>query len=51
MLEAIMHWLATLTMEEVFIISGIGVLLLGVGLALLIGWIFEKDDGGDEDGK
>lgn len=44
-----MEWLQTLTMEENFIVTAVGVVILGVGLGLLFGWIFEKDDGGDKD--
>ncbi len=43
-------WCKSLTMEEMFILTGIGVLILGTGLGLLIGWIFEKDNGGNDDG-
>lgn len=44
--------LESLTMEEVFIVTGIFILLLGVALGLLIGWIFEKENERDgEDGK
>ena len=43
-------WCQTLTMEEMFIFTGIGVLILGVGLGLFVGWIFEKDNEEDGDG-
>lgn len=44
MLEAITKWYAALSMEEEFIVTGIFILLLGVALGLLIGWIFEKEN-------
>lgn len=49
MLETIMYWLVTLTMEELFILTGIGVVILGAGLGLFIGWIFDNENEGDED--
>ena len=40
------------TMEEVFIVTGIFILLLGVAIGLLIWWIFEKEnERGAKDGK
>lgn len=43
--------LESLTMEQTFIVTGIFILILGVGLGLLIGWIFEKEnERGGEDG-
>ena len=33
-----------LTMEQTFIVTGIVILLLGIGLGFLVGWIFDKDN-------
>ncbi len=49
--DIVIAWFKSLTMEQVFVITGIGILLLGVALGLLIGWIFEKENERDgEDG-
>ena len=42
-------WCKSLTMEEMFIVTGVEVLLLGIGMALLIGWISEKENEEDDD--
>lgn len=49
--DIVIAWFKSLTMEQVFVITGIGILLLGVALGLLIGWIFEKEnERGGKDG-
>lgn len=38
-------------MEKIFILTGLFILALGVTLGLLLGWLFELDNkGDDEDG-
>ena len=46
-MERFIDWCKGLTMEQMFVLTGIGVLVLGIGLGLLIGWIFDKDNGED----
>lgn len=41
-----MDWMQTLTMEENFIVTAVGVVILGVGLGLLFGWIAGRDEDG-----
>ena len=51
MLEAIERWIAALSMEKVFIVTCVYILLLGVGLGLLVGRVFEKEnERGEKDG-
>lgn len=38
-----LEWLQTLSMEENFIVTAVGVVILGVGLGLLFGWISGRD--------
>lgn len=38
-----LEWLQTLSMEENFIVTAVGVVILGVGLGLLFGWIAGRD--------
>jgi hypothetical protein len=40
-----------MTMEQVFIRTGIWVLLIGIGLGFLVEWIFRKENEEGEDGK
>jgi len=35
-------WLQTLTMEEIFILTGASVLLIGIAAGLLLAWIETK---------
>ena len=46
-MKALIYWYYSLSMEEVFILTGIAVLVIGVGLGLLCEWLFRK---GDNDG-
>ena len=47
----ILAWCKSLTMEQVFTLTGIGILLIGTGLGLLSEWIFRKEnERNDEDG-
>jgi high-affinity Fe2+/Pb2+ permease len=43
MSDIVITWFESLTMEEVFVITGIGILLIGAGLAFLGEWIFRKE--------
>lgn len=43
-------WCQTLTMEEMFVLTAIGVVILSILLALLIGWIFDRENEGEDDG-
>lgn len=43
-------WCQSLTMEEMFILTGVGVLVGGIVLGLLIGWIFDRENEGEDDG-
>jgi hypothetical protein len=44
-------WCESLTMEQMFILTGISILLIGTGLAFLGEWIFRKEnERNDEDG-
>lgn len=49
MYEDILAWLSSLTMEQTFILTGLSILFAGVGVGLLIGWIFEIENKEDED--
>ena len=42
------YWMSSLTMKEVFVVTGIGILLAGTALGVLIHWLFEKDNKEDE---
>ena len=37
-------WFQSLSMEAVFIITGIGILVAGIGLGLLVSWLMERGD-------
>lgn len=37
------YWMSSLTMEEVFIVTGIGILIVGAALGFLISWLSEKN--------
>jgi hypothetical protein len=51
MYDAIINWFKSLTMEQVFVITGIGILLAGGGLAFLCEWLYSKGkERNDEDG-
>lgn len=49
--DIVIAWFKSLTMEQVFVITGIGILLLGAGLGFLFEWIFRKENKEDEDGR
>ena len=52
MSDIIITWCKSLTMEQMFILTGIGVLLIGTGLAFLGEWLYTKGkERNDEDGK
>ena len=42
-------WCQSLTMEEMFILTGVGVLVGGIVLGLLFGWIFDRENEGEDD--
>lgn len=46
--EYILLWLKSLTMGQIFVLTGAGILLAGTGLAMLAHWIFEKDNKNDD---
>lgn len=46
-MKALIYWYYSLSMEEIFILTGIGVLLIGTGLGLLGEWLFGR---GNNDG-
>ena len=49
--DIVIAWFKSLTMEQVFVITGIGILIAGGGLAFLAEWIFRKEnERNDEDG-
>lgn len=51
MSKLIIYWFESLTMEEVFVITWIGILLIGAGLAFLGEWLCEKgNERNGEDG-
>ena len=43
-MNSFINWCKSLTMEQMFILTGVGVLLTGTGLAFLGEWIFRKDN-------
>jgi NhaP-type Na+/H+ or K+/H+ antiporter len=42
-----MFFFEFLTMEETFIVTYIGAVLIGIVLGVLLYWIFEKDEGNE----
>jgi hypothetical protein len=51
MSDIVITWFKSLTMEQVFAITGIGILIAGGGLAFLVELIFRKEnERNDEDG-
>jgi hypothetical protein len=52
MSDIVITWFKSLTMEQVFVITGIGILLTGAAIGFLVEWIFRKENGrNDEDGQ
>ena len=50
-MSSFITWCESLTMEQMFILTGISILLIGTGLAFLGEWIFRKEnERNDEDG-
>ena len=50
-MTSFINWCKSLTMEQMFILTGVGILLTGTGLAFLGEWIFQKEnERNDEDG-
>lgn len=43
-MNSFINWCKSLTMEQMFILTGIGVLLTGTGLAFLGEWLFQKEN-------
>jgi hypothetical protein len=39
MYEALIFWVCSLSIEQVFIITGVGILAVGVCMGLLVAWI------------
>ncbi len=49
--DIVIAWFKSLTMEQLFIITGIGILLTGAVLGFMVEWIFRKEnERNDEDG-
>lgn len=50
MMAWIIDWCKSLTMEEMFVLTGICALLTGTGLGFLVAWAFrgKKGDAGSE---
>lgn len=43
-MEGFIDWCKSLTMEEMFIVTYLSVLILGAGLGFLFEWIFRKEN-------
>jgi hypothetical protein len=50
-MEGFIDWCKSLTMEEMFIVTYLGVLMLGACLGFRFEWIFRKENEEDQDGK
>ena len=44
LMKGIIYMIKLLTMEEIFLVTYLGAVLISISLALLAYWIFNKDD-------
>jgi len=43
-MKALIYWYYSLSAEEIFILTGVFVLLVGTGLGLLLAWVAGRDN-------